>query len=485
MAEYHVENFGCRASRADGDAIAARLRHAGLSEAADSAAAQVIVLNTCSVTAEAERDARSYLRRALRVNPRARVVMTGCYAQRAPAEVAALDGVSAVVGNSHKSQVAEVALSVGFPEQLPTYDFVPIEKLFSGSSEVTPRIELMGDARSRTQARDSGYSIPVLHDPLFGHADLSVLPFASDSHRTRPNLKVQDGCGNRCSFCIIPVTRGPSRSISLEDAVSATEQFVASGGKELILSGINLGRWGRDWSPAQRFEDLVAAILVRTAIPRLRISSIEPMDWSPELLALFQKYGQEAGGDSSRLARHAHLPLQSGSDTILRRMHRRYRPWHYAAKVEAIHAALPGAAIGADVMIGFPGETEGLFRETYEFIERLPFTYLHIFPFSARPGTSAFELHRATPVHGEAVNERKAALRALIANKNAAFRRQFLGSELPVLTLADVTEKATYALSDNFIKVSVSGIYPANKMLQVRVENVSADGLAGKAISAS
>ena len=477
VAEYHVENFGCRASRADGEAIAAGLRMAGLSEAQETASANVVIVNTCSVTAEAEREARGYLRRVRRSNPEARVVFTGCYAQRAPEEVAALDGVSAVVGNSHKSQVVEAATtaraSLGGRIVVRSADaLVPVHSLLASAAGVS-----LG-------------GVSIWHDPLFAHSELAALPFAADAGQTRPNLKIQDGCGNRCSFCIIPVTRGPSRSVSIEESLRSVEEFVASGGKELVLSGINLGRWGRDLSPAGRFEDLVAAILERTALPRLRISSVEPMDWSQELIELFRRYGRDGGGDGPRLARHAHLPLQSGSDAILRAMHRRYRPWHYAAKVEAIHAALPEAAIGADVMVGFPGETEALFRETYDIITRLPLTYLHVFPFSARPGTAAFRLHESFPVHGEAVKERKAALRALIAAKNEAFRRRSLGSELSVVTLSGGGERCTEALSDNFARVSVFGIFPPNRMLRVRIEGLvsegsPAEGLFGTAISAS
>jgi len=331
--------------------------------------------------------------------------------------------------------------------------------------------------------------VHVWHDPQFAHTELAALPFASDAHQTRPNLKVQDGCANRCSFCIIPVTRGPSRSVSLDESLQAVEAFVASGGQELVLSGINLGRWGRDLSPARSFEDLVAAILDQTALPRLRISSIEPMDWSPNLIALFSQYAgpsdRSDGGSHPRLARHAHLPLQSGSDTILRAMHRRYRPWHYAAKVEQIHAATPEAGIGADVMIGFPGETDALFRETYDFIERLPFTYLHVFPFSARPGTPAFGWHQAKPVHGEAFQERKAALRSLIAAKSEAFRKSLVDTKLSVVTLAGGDSTSTEALSDNFVKVSVAGRHESNRLLHVRIDDLTADGLSGRPISAS
>jgi threonylcarbamoyladenosine tRNA methylthiotransferase MtaB len=459
VAEYHVENFGCRASRADGEAIASGLRRAGLLEAGDLSAATIVVLNTCSVTAEADRSARAFLRRVRRASPGARVVFTGCYAQRAPEEVAALEGVDAVVGNSHKSLVVDAALEPASWEGRGGAGFVPLGAL--SEPAISGRVA----------------AAAIWHDPLFAHSEIAALPFAADAHQTRPNLKIQDGCGNRCSFCIIPVTRGPSRSISLDECLRVVDKFVESGGKELVLSGINLGRWGRDLSPVARFEDLVAAILERTALPRLRISSVEPMDWSSELIGLFRQYGV---GDHPRLARHAHLPLQSGSDAVLRAMHRRYRPWHYAAKVEEIRTAMPDAAIGADVMIGFPGESEALFRETYEFIERLPLTYLHVFPFSARPGTAAFALHEANPVHGEAVKGRKAALKALIARKNEAFRARFLGGELSVVTLRGGDSSVTEALSDNFIPVTVTGCWAANELLRVRVRSLTEDGLAAE-----
>jgi threonylcarbamoyladenosine tRNA methylthiotransferase MtaB len=464
---YHVENFGCRASRADGEAIASGLRRAGLREADDLSGAAVVILNTCSVTAEADRDARAFLRKVRRANPKARVVFTGCYAQRAPEEVAALDGVDVVVGNSHKSlavkaALGDAALGRDFAAEFSFEQLISVDSLLGKSSPVLR-------------------SASIWHDPLFAHSEIAALPFAADAHQTRPNLKIQDGCGNRCSFCIIPVTRGPSRSVSLSECLRAVGEFVESGGKELVLSGINLGRWGRDLSPVARFEDLVAEILERTALPRLRISSVEPMDWSSELIGLYREYGC---GAHPRLARHAHLPLQSGSDAVLRAMHRRYRPWHYAAKVEEIRAALPDAAIGADVMIGFPSESNALFRETYDFIERMPFTYLHVFPFSARPGTAAFAMHEANPVHGEAVKERKAALRALIAKKNEAFRARFVSGELSVVTLRGGDSTVTEALSDNFIPVMVNGNWPPNGVLRVKIGNLTADGLAGETIIA-
>ncbi|HVT97958.1 MAG TPA: radical SAM protein, partial [Acidobacteriaceae bacterium] len=458
MAEYHVENFGCRASRADGEAIAANLRHGGLIPSQHLSTANVVIVNTCSVTAEADRQARAWLRRVRRQNPQARVIVTGCYAQRAPEELAGLPQVDAVIGNSHKALVPEIALNFAAENNpvIPTDPSDNVATAFWRNSQF--KRESNGPANGPAFVPLAAIVPKVLHDDAFAHTELAALPFAPDARQTRPNLKVQDGCGNRCSFCIIPTTRGHSRSVPLATCLDNVRRFVDNDGKELVLSGINLGRWGRDLQPAQRFEDLVAAILTRTSLPRLRLSSIEPMDWSADLLALYREYAvtdPEAdevsnGRDSlnagrrtpnavlvnaergtpnavrhpapcglhPRLARHTHLPLQSGSDTILRRMYRRYRPWHYAGKLAAIRALLPDAAIGADIMIGFPGETDALFQESYDFIATQPFTYLHLFPFSARPGTPAWELHRQNPVPARAVQERMAALRELIAVKS-------------------------------------------------------------------
>lgn len=451
---YHVENFGCRASHADGNALAAEISRSG--ETAVSARdAGVVVLNTCAVTAEAERTARAYLRRVKRENPQARVVMTGCYAQRAPEEVARLAGVDAVIGNSHKGLLGQVVARMRRGGE-------------TGATHKKAGFVALGDIAGAGR-------VPVLVDDHFAHANLAAENLAAAGD-TRPNLKVQDGCGNRCSFCIIPTTRGGSRSLSLSDALRRVGLFVDAGGKELVLSGINLGTWGRDLDPPARLEDLVAAILERTALPRLRISSVEPMDWSAELLALYRRYGRvDAAATGPRLARHAHLPLQSGSDAILRAMHRRYRPWHYAEKLAAIREAMPEAAIGADVMVGFPGETDALFEESYRFIAEQPFTYLHLFPFSARPGTAAWGLAQEKPVRGEAVRERLARLRTLIAEKQAAFRRRAGEGRLPVVTLkpADAERRrgVTPALSDNFLPIEIADVFPANQMLWAAVSH--------------
>ena len=438
MAEYHVENFGCRASRADGEILSAQLRHQGMNQAAIPGQADVIVANTCTVTAEADRTARAFLRRMHRENPSARILVTGCYAQRSPGELAAMPGVYAVIGNSHKALVPEMATTASA--------FVPLAALRS-----------------------------AIHvDDLFAHSDLAMPSggWSTESGgQTRPNLKVQDGCGNRCSFCVIPTTRGHSRSLPMEACLRNVQEFAAGGGTELVLSGINLGRWGRDLQPQRTLEDLVSAILLRTALPRLRLSSIEPMDLTPQMLALFRDH---AGG---RIAAHAHLPLQSGSDAILRAMHRRYRPWHYAEKVRLLRESLPDAAIGADVMVGFPGETDLLFRESLAFIAAQPFTYLHLFPFSPRPGTQAWRLAQQFPLPPPVVAERLERLRALIAERNLAFRRSFLDRIVPAVTLRSGPDVPARALTTNFLDVSLSMKVASNRSVRVRITGLTGTGV--------
>jgi threonylcarbamoyladenosine tRNA methylthiotransferase MtaB len=335
--------------------------------------------------------------------------------------------------------------ATGFAAQAPQ-NFVSLEAV----SLSAPAFTLVGD--------------------IFAHTELIAAPvFAGDSiaEKTRPNLKVQDGCDNRCSFCIIPSVRGQSRSMNLKRVIEEANALVGAGYREIVLSGINLGRWGRDFHPQQRFEHLVRALLEHTDIEKIRISSVEPMDWSDDLISL-------ASG-SPRIAKHAHVPLQSGSDRILRRMHRKYRPWHYAEKIRKIREAMPDAAIGADVMVGFPGETDEVFEESRSFIEHLPFTYLHVFTYSSRPGTPSAVMPDQVPVH--VARERNRVLRELAAEKNLAFRRSFVGRSLEVITLQSGNESWTEALSDNFLKVKISGQHQANQCMKVEIGEVGDEDL--------
>jgi threonylcarbamoyladenosine tRNA methylthiotransferase MtaB len=263
---------------------------------------------------------------------------------------------------------------------------------------------------------------------------------------------------------VIPSVRGQSRSLPLEQIIREVNTLVEAGYREVVISGINLGRWGRDLGGRQcRFEDLIRAILDSTALEKLRISSVEPMDWSDELISLMAQ--------SSRIARHAHVPMQSGSDAVLRRMHRKYRPWHYREKIENIRAAVPSAAIGADVMAGFPGESDAEFAETLCMIEQLPLTYLHVFTYSARPGTPAAAMHSQVPPAKGA--ERSRILHRLSDQKKLAFERSFLGAELPAITLRRQGQASvTDALTDNYLRVHLRGDHAPNQWLPVRIDEI-------------
>lgn len=472
MASFYVQNFGCRAAQADGAAIERQFRERGLIPAHTREAAQLVVLNTCAVTAFAERDARAAIRRVRRENPGCKVIVTGCYAQRAPQEISALPGVEFVIGNSHKDNLAQIVLGA------------QTEKDIAGTKTFIPVAEL---SRNALAMKDDSHAIFV--SDIFAHTQLQAAPvFDSANERTRPNLKVQDGCNSRCSFCVIPALRGRSRSLKLEEVVQQVNDLVAGGYREVVISGINLGAWGRDL-PAEavcgerprqpKFENLVRAILDHTSLEKLRISSVEPMDWTDSLIQLM--------ADSSRIAKHAHVPMQAGSDSVLRRMRRRYRPWHYREKIEKIRKEMPTAAIGADVMVGFPGETDGEFKETRRMIEELPLTYLHVFTFSARPGTPAASMRGQVPV--SLAHQRNRILRELATEKKLAFMRGFMGEVLPAITLGNIFEDSrgdwTEALTDNYLKLRLAGQHEPNRWLNTRIESLNDGELIGTVIEAS
>jgi threonylcarbamoyladenosine tRNA methylthiotransferase MtaB len=548
VASYYVENFGCRATQADGAAIERQFEERGLARASTSAQAELVVLNTCTVTAAADQDARAAIRRMRRQNPKAKIVVTGCYAQRAPEEIAAFPGVTYVVGNSHKHQLAEIAL--GHPDTHaqegcsrsgiePASGAQAVGDLEFGSPSASTKNDLEYRGASGTAESDFGWRsassaaknatlfegalapegstfIPLTtltaeaHNPIFvsdifAHTELTAAPvFDASNERTRPNLKVQDGCDNRCSFCVIPYVRGQSRSLPLDEIVHEVNTLVEAGYREVVISGINLGRWGRDLAvshPASfltesqdlrrqtsdigkalrvevqyprsdtpfrtlHFEDLIRAILAETSLDKLRISSVEPMDWSDELIALV--------ASSPRIAKHAHVPMQSGSDAVLRRMHRKYRPWHYREKIEKIRAAMPSAAIGADVMAGFPGETDAEFDATRRLIADLPFTYLHVFTYSARPGTPAAGMPNQVPV--QVARERNRILRDLAAEKKLAFMQSLVGQSLQAITLNTALDDSdgefTEALTDNYQKLYLKGHHRPNRWITARVRAV-------------
>lgn len=420
VSSFHVRNYGCRASQADGAAIEAALSGQGWEPVASPAEAGLVVLNTCTVTALADEDVRKAAHRVHRENPGARILITGCYAQRAPEELAVLPGVYWVIGNSDKIRIPEILAQ----DAAPYHGQVHVGDIFAAREFLSAPVE---DA---------------------------------SGERTRPNLKIQDGCNNRCSFCIIPFVRGRSRSAPADRVVEQV-RGLAERYREVVLSGINLGRWGREPGSTLRLADLIRRLLDETPIERLRLSSIEPMDWSDDLLELVAA--------APRIAQHVHAPLQSGSDRVLRRMHRKYRPRHYEDRIRKARAAMPEAAIGADVMTGFPGETDEEFEESRALIASLPFTYLHVFTYSERPGTPAAESAGQVPM--EVRKERNRVLRELGARKNLEFRRSMIGRALSVVTLSEG------ALSDNFLKVELARPRPANQIVEVKIGALSSAGL--------
>ena len=450
MATFHLLNFGCRASHADGTVLKGRLLQAGLEEVPHADRCDLTVLNTCTVTAAADAEVRQVIRRIHRANPRCRILVTGCYAQRAPQEIAALPGVAWVVGNSHKHAVAELVTGQ-----------TGLVQITNGSARAQVLVGEISDEFHFTPALDTN-----------GLDD-----------RTRPTLKVQDGCNARCSFCVIPQVRGGSRSLAPDAVVEQVRVLERRGYKEIVLSGINLGSYGRDLGRSITFLGLLERILTDTSIPRVRISSIEPMDVGAEFIRFAAR--------EPRIARHFHVPLQSGCDRILRLMNRRYWTTQYAERLEAIREQIPNCAIGCDVMVGFPGETHQDHAQSLGFIAALPLTYVHVFPFSLRPNTAAAGF--ADQVNGRIAHERGQEVRSLVAEKHEAFLAAQVGRTLSVLTLDEIERDsrpkpsdpesanakreetgARVALSSNYLKVVLpESNLPRNTLLDVRVGRVS------------
>ena len=379
------------------------------------------------MTEEADRDVRQLIHRVSTRSPESRIIVTGCYAQRAPEEIAALPGVHYVVGNSRKSLVGGIGLQAFDAEPSPT-----------GRAE-------------------------IFCSDIFEERTLPSRAYAGSGGRTRAVVKVQDGCNAKCSFCIIPSVRGFSRSMEASAVIDEIRELVDRGYKEIVLSGIHLGSWGRDLRKGRSFSELVRQTLDDVpALQRIRLSSIEPLEVTTKLINLV--------ATEPRIAHHFHVPLQSGSTRILRQMRRPYAADFYAELVSRIRTKIEDAAIGADVMVGFPGESDEDFSETYRLIEESPLTYLHVFPYSARPGTPAAEMNSAVPQH--VARFRSKALRKLIAGKNESFRRKMIGRELEALTLT-----SGEAISNNFIKIHTAQELVPNQWISLRPTALRDDGL--------
>jgi threonylcarbamoyladenosine tRNA methylthiotransferase MtaB len=399
--KYSIVTFGCRVNQADSLSIESELAAAG-GESVASEHAELVIVNTCSVTASADQGARQTIRRIARTNPAARIIATGCYATRCADEVAALPGVAEVVPNDRK-----LTIPLAFSE---------------------------------------GHCGHLLAPGLMG--------------RTAWTLRVQTGCEQRCSYCIIPTTRGASRSRSLDDIQAEIARVTASGYREVAVTGVHLGSYGRDLTPTSSLADLLNRLTNRCDVEEpwlLRISSLEPMDFPMQILDA----AEDRHDRPVRVAPHFHLPLQHASNRILERMRRPYSLEYFARLVESIRTRLPHAAIGSDVIAGFPGETDDHFRELTAYLTESPLTHLHVFPYSDRPGTEASRL--PDKVHGSVIKERAQSLREISRQLAASFRTSQTGSVRPALTIED----GTVAITDNYFKVPAPPGHARNEWVQV------------------
>jgi len=422
MSKFYLTTFGCRCNQADSAAIRARLCASALLEAAGSREADLIVINSCTVTQRADQQVRQAIRRLHRENPGARIVVTGCYAERDPETLAAVCGVSRVLGNADKDRLAEVWRD------------------------------------------DPGPTAPVLKTPLPSRGDTLAMSASQTGARTRPYVKVQDGCDSRCSYCIVPYVRGPGRSAAPEDILEEIRRLAAAGYQEIVLTGVHLGSYGRRLQPPARLTELLRRILAIPGLGRIRLSSIEPMDFDRDMATL-------AAGHPA-FAPHFHIPLQSGSDRILRLMRRPYSAAQFLNLLHHIQSSLPAAGLGSDVLVGFPGETDADFDTTCEIVRQSPLTYLHVFPFSPREGTEACTFPGRIPPG--VLHDRCRALREISAEKNIAFRQRFAGKVLPAVSLA-VEEGLgeSIALTGNYIHVHVTGTaVPPNRLVNIRIDEV-------------
>ena len=429
--------LGCKLNQYDTTELSALLEARGFRTVPFEEPAQLYVVNTCTVTARADYSDRQAIRRAIARNPDALVVVTGCYAQTNPGAVAAIPGVDLVLGVREKYE-------------LPA--------LLDGLRKRVRPIVRVGDVF------DNRPPAPVIPLRRFARG------------YTRAFVKVQDGCQHRCSFCVVPFARGPSRSQPLSLVVEQVEALVAAGYAEVVLTGVDLGHYGWDLLPRLSLAALVRRLLDVRELRRLRLSSILPAYFTPELI--------EAIAGESRICRHLHVPLQSGSDRVLRAMRRPYNVRLYRALIERLAAALPDLGLGTDLITGFPGETLGEFAETEALVQALPFTYLHVFSYSERRGTEAARL--GTPrVPPEEIRRRTTRLRRLSAAKSLAFRRGHLGMVAEVLVLEHRERGELVGLSDNYLEVAFDGPDALLRGLaRVRITGLDGERLRGEVANA-
>ncbi len=426
-----IATLGCKVNQYESAGLIERFRAAGFCPVPFGDGADVYVINTCTVTARTDDQSRQLIRRANRMNPAAKIVVTGCYAQMSAGDIARLPGVVLIAGNAEK-------------EDLPNL------------------LQLKGEPGTEICVRDIRRS-----------AKMSKLTAGSFPGRTRAFLRIQDGCDSFCTYCIVPFARGRSRSLPEKTVLDETARLCDAGYREIVLTGIHLGQYGLDLETPATLLGLLKKIEDQGRVRRLRLSSIEPLEITPEIIVHLR--------ESRILCRHLHIPLQSGDERILGRMGRHYTPHDFRRLVESIVASLPDAAIGIDVMAGFPGEGEQEFENTLQFIAGLPVAYLHVFPYSKRPGTAAADL--PDQVKEEAKKSRVRILRSLGSQKRERFAERFIGRRLSVLVESKIDRPTgmVKGFSDNYIPVLIRGGRPPfNTFADVTAEEAREGTILGR-----
>lgn len=423
MNTVSFHTLGCKLNFSETSTIARQFKDAGWEKVSFPGPADVYVINTCSVTENADRECKSIVNRAMASNANGKVIVIGCYAQLKPQEIANIAGVDLVLGAQEKFNVL--------------------------------------DYLNTLEKKDKGDYISCEIDQI----ETFVSSHSSDD-RTRVFLKVQDGCDYSCTFCTIPLARGKSRSDTVQNVVAQAEQIIKSGVKEIVLTGINLGDFGLDANGkrVERFVDLVKALDKIDGLERIRISSIEPNLLTDEIIELISK--------SKKFVPHFHIPLQSGSDNMLRLMRRRYLSDLYADKVQKIRQLIPNCSIGVDVIVGFPGETDEHFNETVDFLKDLDIAYLHVFTYSERENTPAKDYDGKIPMDIRKL--RNKTLRNLSIKKQRAFYEKNIGMQRPVLFESEIQNDFIYGYTDNYIRVKTN--YNSdliNKVVHCKIENIT------------
>ena len=406
---FKISTLGCKVNQSESEAIVRQLESCDWLPAGHDSASEITIINTCTVTQKAAMQSRQAVRQAVRANPNSRIVVTGCYAQTEPKAFEKINGVHYIIGNADKHRIGEI-LAAG------------------PNSADGPAVTINNDIQ--------------LSDPL------KPSQTAVSSSRTRPFLKIQDGCDAFCTYCIVPHARGPSRSLPVANVLKSIKALSVAGYQEIVLTGIHLGRYGYDLIPATPLCELLDDIDRSKRIQRVRLSSIEPLELTDDLI--------QRVADSPRFCRHFHIPLQSGDDAILNKMKRPYTVDIFRQRVAKVRDQIPDAAIGVDTLIGFPGETDAAFSNTYDLINELPITYLHVFPFSARPGTPAARY--PDQVAPGVIKKRCEKMRRLGQAKRLLFHRNFIGKAVEIL-VESTRHPATGLLkgiSSNYIPVLIN-----------------------------